>query len=815
MTQRELGLATGYTESQICRFERGAKPPELTTLVALFAPALGITDSASEVAQVLELAAELRSEDLSGLRVTSTTASDKTMLAVAAHVPAPATALIGRVMELDHLCSMLASSVRLVTLSGPPGVGKSRLAIELARATGSSFRDGTIFVGLAPLDSADQFIEAVAQALPMPLQDGQSKRDAVGLALRDKSLLLVLDNFEHMLDAGPVVSEWLRRAPGLKVMTTSRVLLGLSGEHEYCVAPLALPAIAPLPSLAQLRDVPAVKLFVERTRAVAASFELDETNALSVAALCVRLDGLPLAIELAAVRSRMLAPGALLSELVRDDRSRLKLLTRNAKDAARHHSSLRAAIAWSVERLTAPQRAAFALLGMLPTDIPLDLALEVAAANLEVIEALREHSLIQIEHPQGQTRVYMLESLRDYAREMLAAEQDVTSKERLAAQRRLLTWCYALAGPLLRGDAYRLQSTFDFGRFKREQHILLTVLAWCVQNDLPSGLRLACAASHAWYRLADYSTGRDWLRRFIDARTDDAICRATALHNLGLLEERCGAYQASHLLLSEAHGIFVAEGEALEAAVVSVRMADIYYSNGGQMEQAEALCRMALPEFEKAADATSLAWLYSVLGRACAGRHPQSEVERCFDLSISHTMHSSDQHAQAWLYSVAGDSDLDFGKFERARERLLSGLRHARALGNAAAEFYALLRLTSAARLRAHREDGSALARAALGIADRCHMPGYVAQLAMLVVLWLMPGQSESARLALYGAALGAYARVLDRLPLSDATALREWLAHCERNLGEAMIGAALRAGQSCDYVRLVEAVRGALTTPA
>jgi len=249
--------------------------------------------------------------------------------------------------------------VRLLTLTGPGGVGKTRLGLRVAEDLASDFADGVYFVALAPLGDPELVIPTVARTLEVREAGGRPLLELLKAYLGDKKLLLLLDNFEHVAEAAPALTELLSACPDLKVLATSRERLHLSGEYEYPVPPLGLPDPKQLPSLDALFQYEAVALFVERAQAAKPSFRLDEENAAAVAQICVRLDGLPLAIVLAAARIKLLPPQAMLEGLDQ----RLEVLVGGARDAPGRHKTLRRTLQWSHELLSEPEQRLFRRLG--------------------------------------------------------------------------------------------------------------------------------------------------------------------------------------------------------------------------------------------------------------------------------------------------------------------------------------------------------------------------------------------------------------------------------------------------------------------
>jgi DNA-binding SARP family transcriptional activator len=293
------------------------------------------------------------------------------------NLPAQATPLIGREAELARLACLLQDpSCRLITLSGPGGIGKTRLAMRAAAEIGDDFADGVCFIALAPVTDATLVIPTVAQVLGVQESSGQPLIESVKVHLRARQLLLVLDNFEQVSAAAPFLFDLLSAAPQLTMLITSRAVLNLYGEHDFPVPPLTLPDVQNLPALTSLCRYEAVRLFVERAQAVQPDFELTVKTAPDVALICQRLDGLPLAIELAAARIRLLPPQAILQRLDHP----LKLLTHGPHDLPARHQTLRATIDWSYNLLPADEQWLFARLAVFSSGWTLEAAETVIGA---------------------------------------------------------------------------------------------------------------------------------------------------------------------------------------------------------------------------------------------------------------------------------------------------------------------------------------------------------------------------------------------------------------------------------------------------
>ncbi|HJP65140.1 MAG TPA: adenylate/guanylate cyclase domain-containing protein, partial [Actinomycetota bacterium] len=336
------------------------------------------------------------------------------------NLPSQLTSFVGRDAELANVRDVLERT-RLLTLTGPGGTGKSRLALQLASETLTEYRDGAFFVDLSTVTDPALVPSAVARALGVVEVPGQPILESVIDHLRDRELLLVVDNFEQVSEAGPVIEELLTSAAGLTVVITSRVVLSLRGEHEYPVPPLEPPDPEQLPDLPTLRRFEAVRLFTERAMAANPRFELAAQNASAVAEITARLDGLPLAIELAATRTKVLTPEEMLPRL----QHRLSILTSGARTLPERQRTLRGAIAWSYDLLDEAERRLFARLSVFVggwTMESADVVCEPSALGLDVLEGLTslvDKSLIRRGDPNGHPRFTMLETIREFGLERL------------------------------------------------------------------------------------------------------------------------------------------------------------------------------------------------------------------------------------------------------------------------------------------------------------------------------------------------------------------------------------------------------------
>ena len=494
-------------------------------------------------------------------------------------IPIPPTPLIGRADALAAAMALLGDAqVRLVTLTGPGGVGKTRLALEAANALDDAFADGACFVPLEAMADPDLVPAAIAQGLGAGTFSGRLPRTALLKAARRREQLLVLDNFEHLLAAAPIVADLLAAGPELTILVTSREALRLRGEHELRVPPLALPDDGGMwKAEGGRRDVdalaasPAVALFVQRARAARADFVLSEENAADVAAICARLDGLPLAIELAAARISHLAPAAILERIDRQRSARFSLLTGGPRDAPVRLRTMRDAIAWSHDLLDEAERVMFRRLAVFVGGFTIEAAAAVCKADewdaLDGIRSLLAKSLVRDDRDRcGESRFGMLESIRLFGLEQLAASEEAED-----VRRRHAGWQLAFAehaGAKAKGP----DETIWLPRLERDHANLRAALTWLMeQGDGPRLLRLAGALWPFWEEHAHYAEGRRWLESALSlAGEAPAVDRLRALTGAGTMARhhtdyaRAISYHDRALHLARAIGDREAEALALD-----------------------------------------------------------------------------------------------------------------------------------------------------------------------------------------------------------------------------------------------------------
>jgi predicted ATPase/DNA-binding XRE family transcriptional regulator len=429
---------------------------------------------------------------------------------------APLTSLIDREHDIAQIIELVTTK-RLVTLTGPGGVGKTRLAQAVATESHARFGDAVTLVSLAPIEHHRHVAAAIARSLDLRDASGRPLEASLKAYLRDGSRLLVLDNFEHVSDAAPLVADLLGACPDLRMLATSRSPLRTSGEQEFPVQPLAMPALDAVPPLAVVAGYPAVELFVARARAVRPDFALTDGNREAVVRICHRLDGLPLAIELAAARIKLLTPAELLARL-ESASGGLPMLRGGGRDVPARQQTLRDTICWSFDLLDDEQRAVFRRFAVFTGGCTVPTAEAVCATPWEpdsgvlaALEALVDHSLLQTDAGAGsEVRLRMLETVREFATEMLEV-----SGEAAAVRNAHLSWLQDLTRPALPATPGH-----DLGALMQEVAAevdnIRAALSWALADTSAAdgGLALAVALHGYWAR-AQVSEGCEWFGRLL------------------------------------------------------------------------------------------------------------------------------------------------------------------------------------------------------------------------------------------------------------------------------------------------------------
>jgi predicted ATPase/transcriptional regulator with XRE-family HTH domain len=516
LSQEELAQRAGLSANAVGQLERGVRKHPYPHTVRSLADGLGLSEQ-----ERLALLALIPGR------------GSPAPTPVATAVPVPLTPLVGRERELSAVgASLEGDDARLVTLTGPGGVGKTRLALEVAGECGNRYPDGVVFVALAPVSDPALLMSTVAQALGLREAGGRSVRELVHDYLRDRQLLLVLDNFEHLLGAAPEVTDLLASCPLLKVLATSRAPLRLRGEQEYPVEPLLVPRLAHIPAVEDVERVPSVRLLVNRAGESSPGFGLTQQNAAAIATICRRLDGLPLALELVAARLKVLPPTALLARL---DEA-LPLLSGGPRDLPERQRTMRDTVAWSHDLLPAEDQELFRRLSVFAGGFGLSAAEAVAGASVfEGLSTLLENSLIRpnVLPPDGdgsEPRFAMFETVRAYGLERL--EQSGEGEE---IRERHADYFVALAEratPELEGGG----QVVWLERLEREHDNLRVALAWLLEHGRPERTaRLSSAIWLFWVVRGHAGEGQMWLERALASGRLTGSERANTLSAISLL----------------------------------------------------------------------------------------------------------------------------------------------------------------------------------------------------------------------------------------------------------------------------------------
>ncbi|HET8627499.1 MAG TPA: tetratricopeptide repeat protein [Thermomicrobiales bacterium] len=612
-----------------------------------------------------------------------------------APLPTPPTALIGREHEEAAVTHLLhRGGARLVTLTGPGGVGKTRLALAVAAALRDDYDDGAAFVDLSALRDPALVAATVAQALGLRESDARDARALLCAHLRASSLLLVLDNFEQVLDAAPLVGDLLDACPGLAVLVTSRAALRLRAEQRFAVSPLPTPD-ARQARLEEIAGCAAVRLFVARAQAVKPGFRLTAESAPAVAAICARLDGLPLALELAAARVALLPPAALLARLER----RLPVLTGGARDLPDRQRTLRATIGWSYDLLSSPKQALFRALAVFAGGFDLAAAAEVRSEKLEgrngsqgedvslltpdfslldlLGELVDESLLRQSAGPDGEPRLTMLETVREYAWERLAANGEAEEARRRHAAHFLDL--AERAAPELTGPEQADWLT----RLEREHDNLRAALNWARERgEGEFGLRLAGALWRFWWQRGHLGEGRDWLETLL-ARGGDAApaLRAVALSGAGNLAWAQADLAWAAALHEASLALHRAAGDRWGVAK-SLNNLGLVAVHAGRFEEAVQLYEESLALHRQAGTPRSLAGALVNLGEAVYKRGDNARAASLFEEGLALYRDLGDGRGVADTLHYLGIAACDRGDHGRAEELLTESVALFRAVGD-------------------------------------------------------------------------------------------------------------------------------------
>ncbi len=533
------------------------------------------------------------------------------------NLPVQPTPFLGREQEVAAIGGLLRrEDVRLVTLTGPGGTGKTRLALQVAADVSDQFSGGVFFVNLAPISDPALVVSTIAETLAIREGSGRTLLERLVEELRAQQMLLLLDNFEQVVSAAEQVAALLIACPRLKVLVTSREVLHVRAEHEFPVPPLVVPDPDHLPDLATLAQQAAVALFLQQAQAVKPDFQLTVTNARTIAELCARLDGLPLAIELAAARMKLFSPRALLARLGQ----RLAVLTSASRDVPARQQTLRSTIAWSYHLLDVQEQRLFRQLSVFASGCSIE-AIEAlytflggaAEPILGGVASLVDKSLLQqVEQQTGEEpRFVMLETIREYALESLASLGETE-----AARRAHAAYFLRLAEEAEQGMTGPQQAVL-LERLEQEHGNLRAAMQWSTsqaEGGKVMALRLGGALFSFWYGRGYFSEGRDFLERAL-SRSDEvpAPVRAKALYAASQLQKVLGSLDRAEAFCEQSLALYRELGDAVGIASCLHLLADIAWERGN-LTAARSLGEESLQLFREGRDITSVADVLHHLG---------------------------------------------------------------------------------------------------------------------------------------------------------------------------------------------------------
>jgi predicted ATPase len=572
-------------------------------------------------------------------------------------LPAQRTRLVGRERELEELQRLLSGAVRLLTLTGPGGTGKTRLALRLAELVAPRFPGGTIFAPLATIVDPALVAPTLAQAMGVVASAERPAVDGIVSTLRsaDAPTLLVLDNFEQVVDAAPVVGELLAACPELTVVVTSREVLHLYGERAFPVSPLELPDPALIARPEALAESPAVALFVERAQAARGGFRLNAENARAVAALCAGLDGLPLALELAAAHTRIVPPEAMVARF----EHRLGLLAGGARDLPSRQKTLRRTIDWSHDLLSDTEKATFRRLAVFAGGFPLEAAQAVVdpfeKAGLpieEALAALADKSLLQVREVAGaEPRFTMLETLREYALEKLleCGESDRTHRSHAAY--------FLVVAEEDSAEFVSSEAAMWLKRFEAEHDNFRAALAWLTRADEAEwGLRLALALFPFWERGEHLAEGRRRLDALLELDSTRALpaLRARASFAAGVLASTQRDFDRGKFLHRQSLDLYRALDDRRGVVVSLVALANQHVA-AGEHDGARSLLEQSLATWQQLGDDAGFARSLSNLAFVARSQRHFDESRALYRRAAEVFDAIGDRRSRAWAVDHEGD----------------------------------------------------------------------------------------------------------------------------------------------------------------
>ncbi|MDP9265703.1 MAG: diguanylate cyclase [Chloroflexota bacterium] len=633
---------------------------------------------------------------------------------VPSSVPAQLTSFVGREREIEEGSKALADA-RLLTLTGPGGTGKTRLSIAIAGRVAADFPDGTHWVPLASIFDPELVLPTIGSSLGLADSGSRPVRERVIEHVRGKRALFVIDNFEQVLSAAGNIGEILRAAPGVKAIVSSRAPLRVYGEREFPVPPLGVPERGAAADPDRLSQYESVRLFIDRAVAVTPDFRITNDNAPAVAEICARLDGLPLAIELAAARVKLLPPAAMLSRLERS----LAMLSGGARDLPERQQTLRGAIAWSYDLLAPRTRRLFERLAVFVGGASLEEIEAVCGTSdelsidvLEGVGALVDHSLLRQREVAGDARFQMLVTIREFARERLEASGDLFELARRHAA------AYVAVAERNAAELTSAASGQRLDRMEREHDNLRAAMEWAIRNDAATAMRLGFAMWRFWHMRGHLEEGRGVIERVLSV-PDDAVpqgLRAKALEAAGGTAYWQGDIDAARRFYDRALELSRASGERHEVANALYNLSFSYTLPDAPLRDvagARTLLEEALALYRQLGDERGVANVLWAMTDVLYAEGRLDEVARVAEEAATMYRKLGDRFGLGWALFMIGNAALVLDQLGRVRTSLTEAVGIFRAANDVSAftlllDGYAALALAEQRPARAVRLAGAA-----------------------------------------------------------------------------------------------------------
>jgi predicted ATPase/transcriptional regulator with XRE-family HTH domain len=717
------------------------------------------------------------------------------------NLPVPLTSLVGRTHQVEEVKNLLMRErTRLVTLIGPPGIGKSRLSVEAAADLADEFEDGVFFVPVAPVNDPGLVLPAIARILHVQEAAGGSLADSLKKQLGDKSALLVLDNFEQVIDAAASVVDLLNSSPWLKVLVTSREPLCVRGERRFIVPPLDVPDLEHLPVTAALLECSSIALFVERAQETNPDFELTEVSGRIVAALCAHLDGLPLAIELVATSRNVFSPETLLQGLEDQLTVRSEL-----RDVPSRHQTLRDATRWSYDLLDPGEQKLFVRLGVFvggctraaaeavcnaQDDLPLKVSKELSAlVTKSLLNEQRPGPAVRQSTPQDEQRYTMLQTIHEFALERLYESGESGTIRRLHAE------YYLALAEAAESELDGPQQAELMAWLENEHDNLRAVLEWAfAEGEVELALQLSAGLARFWSALGYLSEGRRWLEAAIaEAGSSASPHRAKALVGAGVLASRQGDYEQAIAFYEEALALYRARGDKKGTALALSRLGAVA-NEQGDFDKADGFYQESLTLSREIGDKVSTAGILNNLGNqeVLRGNVEQAAAFYLNSLQFAREMGHMQRTATA-LLNLGRLAFYHQEDYERAASYLEESLSLYRELGSKGGIAATLYQLGRAMLYRKRYSQAQTFLEESLHLCEQLReMPGIAATRLGLGVTVLLQGGYKEAR-----------ALLSDSLTLHREQGLKVGVIECLEGLG----GLAAMEGEAEDAARLLGAV--------